>query len=77
MKCGRGWWQGKRRFQDGGAVSVEGWEFTLLSIKQEENRKSTGGFSNVMVTYKSTESHFVRRLFVKIDGTKGQNEMHL
>ena len=56
---------------------MEGWEFTLLSIKQEENRKSTGGFSNVMVTYKSTESHFVRRLFVKIDGTKGQNEMHL
>ena len=56
---------------------MEGWGFTLLSIKQEENRKSTGGFSNVMVTHKSTESHFVRRLFVKIDGIKGQNEMCL
>ena len=54
---------------------MEGWGFTLLSIKQEENRKSIGGFSNVMVTHKSTESHFVRWLFVKIDGIKGQNEM--
>lgn len=45
MKYGGGWWQGTRRFRDGGAVSVEGWGFTLLSIKQEENRKSTGGFS--------------------------------
>jgi len=77
MKCRGGWWQGKRRFRDGGVVSVEGWGFTLLSIKQEENRKSIGGFSNVMVTHKSTESHFVRWLFVKIDGIKGQNEMCL
>lgn len=50
---------------------------TPLRIKQEEDWKSTDGLSNLMVTRKSIESHFVRWLFVKIDGTKGQNKMCL
>ena len=44
---------------------VEGWRLMLLSIKQDENWKLSAGFSNVIVTGNSRESHFVRWLFVR------------